>query len=706
MYLLTLAPCSCAFRRVPYKSCDELGRLFPRVRDMSDRQVAQGHPMMSTPSVTSVSVHPRRYGDYVLLESLGHGGMSEVDLARRSVDRAGFVRFLVIKRILPKNTTDPTFLRMFVDEARINAELQHENIAQVYDFGERHGEWYLAMEYVPGVDLRRIQKKVAASGDGNGLLPPRIALRILHDVLAALHYAHNRVDTYGQPMRIVHRDVNPRNIMVSIRGEVKLIDFGVAKADTRHDQTTGQTIKGKFAYMAPEQIESPKPVDGRADLFAVGLLLQELLTGTHPFRNLTEIQIIHRLMAARIDPMGDPPGYPDLALVHEVRNRAMAPNPDERYPDARQFQDDLVRLAAPLGGLASRSEVAGFFRRVDPDGANQISARLTAWKDTDAASGIQPAPEAPPATPQTPEETWSSEVKPVPSEPGTIADSVAAFRVADATVADTNSASSVVMPHPPPARQLSLVGAVAIGGGLGLLALAALVVVVLVVLPDRQSTPTVLAPQVTSSAAKVDAPQDDPAPPPEADTTSPEPPAVDKTSTAKAGADKSSTEKATTDKSSGTKSSTDKTSAAKSTSSAPPPTATKDPPATTPSTERTTPPAGTSAAPESQGSTTPSTTPPSEPSRSEGTSTAPEPTASKKEERPPAAQGFLFATSRPSGLEVLVGGKKLGNTPLRSVPLPAGQHTIVFRDAVTGKTSTKSVTIDANQSAVIQAQIE
>jgi len=161
--------------------------------------------------------YPRPYGSYLLLEPLGQGGMSEVELARRSVDASGYLRFLVIKRIHSRHTGDEGFVRMFQDEARINAELQHENIAQVYDFGREGDEWYLAMEYVAGVDLRQLQRALSQAGEG---LPASISLRIICDVLDALQYAHHRVDTYGRPMRIVHRDVNPRNIMVSVRGEV------------------------------------------------------------------------------------------------------------------------------------------------------------------------------------------------------------------------------------------------------------------------------------------------------------------------------------------------------------------------------------------------------------------------------------------------------------------------------------------------------
>ena len=640
---------------------------------------------------------PRRYGDYVLLESIGHGGMSAVDLARRSVDRAGFVRFLVIKRILKKNTADPTFVRMFMDEARINAELQHENIAQVYDFGERNGEWYIAMEYVPGIDLRRLQKAVAAGTEGGALLPPRISLRILHDVLSALQYAHHRVDTFGQPMNIVHRDVNPRNIMVSVRGEVKLIDFGVAKADNRQDQTTGQTIKGKFAYMAPEQIESPVPVDGRADLFAVGLVLQELLTGTHPFRNLSEIQIIHRLISGRVDPMPDCPLHPDPQAVREVRNRAMATLPDGRYADARAFQEGLVRLAAPLGGLASRAEVAGFFRRAAPDTAHQIAARLASWRDF-VAPPSTPGPLAVPPDADLSDDTWASDmrtaevpvdfdpssmsgtIEPTATEGATVADAVPS-RV-DATVADPTplahlhdlgeqSASSVVVAAPRSTGNLPVIAAITIGGGLGLAGLAIIAVVFFFLSPAPE--PVVVAAN-TAPAPVVDTPPPSPQPaavadPPQGagtDATEPEEPA-------------------------------------------PPPAA-----ASKPKTKRQASPGRSADQPPKPDPTPADPAPDATPS---GSADGPDPAATAKdaptgeaappvESTPPpaVATGFLFATSRPSGLEVLFGGRSLGRTPLRNAVLPVGTHTVTLRDAETGQTWRKTVTIRENQPSMVKVQ--
>ncbi|MFM2246945.1 MAG: hypothetical protein RL071_3019, partial [Pseudomonadota bacterium] len=336
--------------------------------------------------------YPRPYGSYMLLEPLGQGGMSEVELARRSVDASGYLRFLVIKRIHSRHTGDEGFVRMFQDEARINAELQHENIAQVYDFGREGDEWYLAMEYVPGVDLRQLQRALAQAGEG---LPASVSLRVICDVLDALQYAHHRVDTYGRPMRIVHRDVNPRNVMVSVRGEVKLIDFGVAKADTRSEQTQGHAIKGKFAYMAPEQIEATRPVDGRADLYAIGLILHELLTGGHPFSGLSEVQVIHRVLSGRITPLPDT--LP--AALRTVHDHALAPDPDARFADAREMRVALEQAAVGVGGLASREQLAAFLRRAAPTAIEAITARLARYRDQQATAAPA-APRSPPPAPE------------------------------------------------------------------------------------------------------------------------------------------------------------------------------------------------------------------------------------------------------------------------------------------------------------------
>ena len=331
--------------------------------------------------------YPRAFGTYTLLERLGQGGMSEVDLARRTVDEASFVRFMAIKRVTAKHAGDDSFVRMFQDEARINAELQHENIAQVYDFGRRGDDYFIAMEYVPGVDLRQLQQALARR---NLTLPLRLSLRVLVDVLAALGYAHSRVDTYGRPMNIVHRDVNPRNMMISVRGEVKLIDFGVAKSDNRAEQTGTFAIKGKVAYLAPEQVDGHRPIDGRADLFAIGLVLHELIEGSSPFAGLSEVQILHRVLAGRIPPLQNLQGNAAAGDLQEIHRKSLAQNADDRYRDAAAFAQALTAAASKVGGLADRAEVAAFVREALPDEVRAITARLEHYRNFDPAAILSP----------------------------------------------------------------------------------------------------------------------------------------------------------------------------------------------------------------------------------------------------------------------------------------------------------------------------
>jgi serine/threonine protein kinase len=320
-------------------------------------------------------LYPSAYGNYVLLDRIGAGGMSEIDLARRAVEDAGYVRFLVIKRIKTEKSADPSTVRMFKDEGRICAELHHSNIAQLYDFGRNGNEYYLVLEYIPGMDVRTI---LAVIRDRGHFVPLKIALRICCDVLEGLHYAHSKLDTFGRPMSIVHRDVNPRNIMVSTRGEVKLIDFGVAKARDRLERTETDHVKGKFAYMAPEQM-SGREVDARADLFSVGLTLHELVSGRSPFVGLTQVQIMHRVLAGQIPPVPSHPDLPDPGPLRAIQARALAVKREDRYADCERYARELESLADTFGGLASRTDVAEFLGRVDPHLEQVLNERMTRY---------------------------------------------------------------------------------------------------------------------------------------------------------------------------------------------------------------------------------------------------------------------------------------------------------------------------------------
>ncbi len=323
--------------------------------------------------------YPREYSGYTLLESIGKGGMSAIDLAQTTVSDAQYVRFVVIKRIHTHlSESDDSYIRMFQDEARISAELQHANIAQVYNFGQFEDEFFMVMEYVPGLDLRELQRGLAAQGKG---IPIRITLKILYDVLQALDYAHHRVDTFGQSLNIVHRDVNPRNVMLSIRGEVKLIDFGVAKADNRMDKTVGHTIKGKFAYMAPEQIDPTiGKIDGRADLFAVGLMLFEMIAGQRPFQGLNEIQIMHKLMSVDIPELPKAPDHPRPEMLQAIFNMVTEKEPTKRYTSAGQMAMAIQQASMSVGGMASTGELANFLRVNMPQKVDTIATRLSHYK--------------------------------------------------------------------------------------------------------------------------------------------------------------------------------------------------------------------------------------------------------------------------------------------------------------------------------------
>jgi serine/threonine protein kinase len=330
--------------------------------------------------------YPRAYGDYMLLEHLGAGGMSTVELARRTVGDNDYVRFAVIKRVLARRAEQEESSRMFLDEARINSELHHENIAGIYDFGFREDEFYLVMEYVPGMDLRQVQRALFRRQLN---LPLRVTFTVIDKVLAGLEYAHGAVDTLGRPMLVVHRDINPRNVMLSTRGDVKIIDFGLAKAEHRVEETVGDVVKGKFSYMAPEQIEA-HDVDGRTDLFAVGLMLQELVNGRQNFKDLTHIQIVHRILAGRMGELVVPTDFGFPERLHAIRDRALALDPDERFATAADFRRDLGTVAHLAGGLCTRAEMSEFMRHVDAGRISAISDRLVTYQNSQVSRVLPP----------------------------------------------------------------------------------------------------------------------------------------------------------------------------------------------------------------------------------------------------------------------------------------------------------------------------
>ena len=292
----------------------------------------------------------QRLGQYLLKRHLATGGMAELYIAEQ-VGPQGFSRELVIKRILPKFAKDPTFSSMFLDEARIASRLTHPNIGQIQELGQEDGTYYIAMEFIDGASLEQlIAEKVK--------IPHDVVARIVCDVLQALEFAHESRDHEGKPLDIVHRDVTPGNVMVSIDGIVKLVDFGIAKAAERNHKTRTGVVKGKFSYMSPEQIESLN-IDCRTDLFALGIVFYELLAGERPFG--TELEAVSRILKDDTpDPRDIDPSIPEQFV--QVIRRALEKDVAARYPSARTMRLDIETALRQTNSYAGPREIADVVR--------------------------------------------------------------------------------------------------------------------------------------------------------------------------------------------------------------------------------------------------------------------------------------------------------------------------------------------------------
>lgn len=270
------------------------------------------------------------FGRYQLLKLIGIGGMAEVYLGR-SHTLDGFEKDVVIKCIRADLTDDEQFVSMFIEEGRITIGLSHPNIVQVFDFGQVDQTYYLAMEFVHGCDLQTLLSLAELKGCG---LPPPLALLIAAEILKGLDYAHNQTGRDGQPQALIHRDISPENIMLSLAGAVKVADFGIAKRKRRVTETQPHMLVGKVAYMAPEQV-AQQPLDGRCDVFAAGVVLWEMLLGKPMYEGNTE-QLMTRARHAQVDPPSSV--NPDLpAELNALVMRALARDLDARYASARDF---------------------------------------------------------------------------------------------------------------------------------------------------------------------------------------------------------------------------------------------------------------------------------------------------------------------------------------------------------------------------------
>jgi serine/threonine protein kinase len=301
-------------------------------------------------------VLPRSFGRYVLFDFIGRGGTAEAYLARQKTE-LGVSRRCVVKQIVPELANDPTFSDMLVHEAKLAARLSHANVVQVFDLGREDGRLFIAMEYVEGFDLNDLLRRCSRTKIP---FPFELGVHVISEALKGLDYAHRRLDDGGRPLEIVHRDVSPSNLLVSFEGEVKVCDFGIARANDAIDGSEvvelEEALKGKAGYMSPEHARG-QSIDARADVFAAGIILWELAAGRRLYR-LVEggPTLLDQARSAEIPEL--PPGdLPAKNLLQRIVTKALAVDRDARYPSASAMQRDLREYAVSAKLMTSPLEL-------------------------------------------------------------------------------------------------------------------------------------------------------------------------------------------------------------------------------------------------------------------------------------------------------------------------------------------------------------
>ena len=336
---------------------------------------------------------PGAFGRYRLLEKIGAGGMAEVFKARMSGEQ-GFEKIVAIKRIVPHMATNADFVTMFVDEAKLAAQLNHNNITHIYDLGKVDAWHYIAMEYVEGKDLRTLLK---LSKERGFPLPAELALFIASKIANALDYAHRRPAPDGSELNLVHRDVSPQNILISEEGDIKLCDFGIAKAASKVSTTISGALKGKLQYMSPEQAWG-KRLDRRSDIFSLGSVLFEMLTGAPLFEGDTDMSVLESVREGEaVMPSSRGAGVPKR--VDQIVLKALAKNPQERYQNASEFEKDLHAVLytyQPSPGPADLAIYMHRLREAPQASDDEIDAAFDKARDMSMPVGPIAAPEIPP----------------------------------------------------------------------------------------------------------------------------------------------------------------------------------------------------------------------------------------------------------------------------------------------------------------------
>ncbi|HEY4014836.1 MAG TPA: serine/threonine-protein kinase [Polyangiaceae bacterium] len=347
-------------------------------------------------------VLPRRFGRYLLFDRIGKGGMAEIYLARQAIELGGG-RLCVVKQILASLAGDSRFSDMLVHEAKLAARLSHANVVQVLDLGREEGRLFIAMEYVEGFDLNDLLGRCSRA---KVALPFELSFHVVREALRGLDYAHRLRNDEGEPLGIVHRDVSPSNLLLSFDGEVKVCDFGIARANDAISgdpsaQPLDDALQGKAGYMSPEHARHQR-VDARADVFAVGIVLWELIAGRRMYKSGEDRgSLLDQARAAKIPELPEG-GLPEEAALRAIVARALATDPDGRYPTAAAMLRDLDEYGARAKIMTSALAVGDWLSTTF--GADIIARRRARERAVSALERGAPvvaepiAPSAPPAT--------------------------------------------------------------------------------------------------------------------------------------------------------------------------------------------------------------------------------------------------------------------------------------------------------------------
>lgn len=316
---------------------------------------------------------PVPFGNYLLLDRIAVGGMAEV-FAAKAFGVDGFERLVAIKRILPTMVEDEEFISMFKDEARIASLLNHSNIVQIHELGKHDDTYFMAMEYISGRDVRLIIDKYKKKDQP---VPIPLAVFLLSRIAEGLDHAHRKHDGHGRALNVIHRDISPQNVLVSYDGEVKIIDFGIAKAAGRLQKTQAGILKGKFGYMSPEQVHGLE-IDHRADLYSAGVMLYEMLTGTKLFSGESDFSTLEKVRAGDVRPPSElnPAIAPGL---ERVVMKALAKDRDERYQHGSELHEDLLRVLYSSGEVFSTANLQAFMQETFAEELRRENERLKRW---------------------------------------------------------------------------------------------------------------------------------------------------------------------------------------------------------------------------------------------------------------------------------------------------------------------------------------